>query len=73
MLRGRIDLLIRVDDSFMVIDYKTDQVTAAQVEARKESYQPQVQLYRQAIEKLTAVRVGAVYLVFLAPRIISAM
>ena len=73
MLRGRIDLLIRVDDSFMVIDYKTDQVTAAQVEARKESYQPQVQLYRQAIEKLTGVRVGAVYLVFLAPRIISAM
>ena len=73
MLRGRIDLLIKENDSYTVIDYKTDRVTATELETRKEVYQPQVQLYRQAIEKLTGIRVAAVYLVFLTPRIICAM
>jgi len=73
MLRGRIDLLIRVDDAFIVIDYKTDQVTGGQIQAKKASYQPQVQLYRQAVEKLTGIEVKAVYLVFLSPKIICAM
>ncbi len=73
MLRGRIDLLIRQGDSFDIVDYKTDRVTTRQLEARKETYLPQVHLYREAIEKLTRIRVAAVYLVFLSPRIICPM
>ena len=73
MLRGRIDLLVRKDHSFIVIDYKTDNVTGEHIETRKQSYQSQVQLYRHAIEKLTGVNVRDVYLIFLTPRITRGM
>jgi ATP-dependent helicase/nuclease subunit A len=73
MLRGRIDLLLRHGDSVVVIDYKTDNITADQIEGRKEMYQPQVLLYRDAIQKLTGLRVGGVYLIFLTPRIVCGM
>src|SRR4029077_12012038 len=67
MLRGRIDLLIREDQAFTVVDYKTDNVTEAEIDARQDFYRPQVQLYRDAIQKLTGTPVTGVYLVFLAP------
>ena len=73
MLRGRIDLLLRQGNSVAVIDYKTDNISADQIEGRKEMYQPQVLLYRDAIEKLTGLRVAGVYLIFLTPRIVCGM
>ena len=73
MLRGRIDLLVRERDSVVIVDYKTDRVTADQLEARKDSYRPQVHLYRDAIKKLTGLEVATVYLIFLAPRLLCPM
>lgn len=73
MLRGRIDLMLRRDGEYVVIDYKTDDVTERTIALRRESYRPQVGLYRQAIEKLTGAKVAAVYLVFLKPRVVVPM
>ena len=69
MLRGRIDLLIRQGDSFIVIDYKTDNISEDQIKARAAYYEPQVQIYRQAILEITRIPVSAVYLIFLSPRL----
>jgi ATP-dependent helicase/nuclease subunit A len=70
MLRGRIDLMIRDGEHFIVVDYKTDDVSAGQIAQREETYRQQVQLYRTAIERLTSGKVNRVCLVFLAPRIL---
>jgi ATP-dependent helicase/nuclease subunit A len=73
MLRGRIDLLLKVDGSYVIIDYKTDRVSGDQIEQRGQGYEPQVRIYKQAIAAITGAPVSAVYLVFLAPRRICRM
>lgn len=70
MIRGRIDLMIPTPAGLTVIDYKTDNITAAQVPARAESYSRQMQLYAQAIEKVARQKVSSIHLVFLTPRTI---
>jgi ATP-dependent helicase/nuclease subunit A len=73
MLRGRIDLLVRKDGAFIVVDYKTDRVSGDEIDARKAAYALQVQVYREAIETLLRARVIGVYLIFLSPRVICEM
>jgi ATP-dependent helicase/nuclease subunit A len=73
MLRGRIDLLLKMDGSYAIVDYKTDRVQGEQIAIREQSYEPQVAIYKQAIQSLTGVAVSAVFLVFLSPRHISTM
>jgi ATP-dependent helicase/nuclease subunit A len=68
MLRGRIDLMVRTGNGCVVIDYKTDNVSGDQIKRRKDSYRQQVQLYRDAIQKLTGIPVDDVILVFLSAR-----
>jgi ATP-dependent helicase/nuclease subunit A len=70
MLRGRIDLMVQDRDGFVVIDYKTDDVTGEQIEQRRGTYRRQVQLYRDAIQKLTGIPVREVYLVFLSAKVL---
>ncbi|MBN1168204.1 MAG: UvrD-helicase domain-containing protein, partial [Methanospirillaceae archaeon] len=63
-LEGRMDLLIRLaDNTWMVIDYKTDPIPA-EILARDESYRFQVEIYRRAAEVLVGKPVrGALYCV----------
>jgi len=70
MVRGRIDLLLPVDDGVEIVDYKTDRVTADTVAQRAESYQSQMTVYRDALRTVAGKEVKAVHLVFLAPRIV---
>jgi len=70
MIRGRIDLLVPTDGGVAVVDYKTDRVTAEQVNERAMSYVGQVQTYRQSLERIARQRVSGVYLVFLHPRVV---
>ena len=65
MLRGRIDLLLRDHGQYTIVDYKTDDVSGEQIEFRKDSYRPQVQLYREAVRRIAGVDVAGVFLVFL--------
>jgi len=68
MVRGRIDLLLSDEDGFTLIDYKTDAVWGDGIAQRCELYRPQVDLYREAIQRITGRAVHTVYLVFLTPR-----
>jgi ATP-dependent helicase/nuclease subunit A len=68
MARGRIDLLLPDNRGFTLIDYKTDHVTPETVQRRAGSYRAQLDLYRQAIERITGRPVHTCHLVFLAAR-----
>jgi ATP-dependent helicase/nuclease subunit A len=71
MVRGKIDLLIPDQGGLIVVDFKTDQLTAQTVESRAELYRPQVTSYRDAIKKITGQNVKSALLVFLSARIIK--
>ncbi len=70
MIRGRIDLLVPRGDGLIVVDYKTDNVDEISVASRVEMYAGQMRFYRAAIERIAELRVEAVYLIFLTPRLI---
>jgi ATP-dependent helicase/nuclease subunit A len=66
ILEGIIDLLFRrPDGSLGVIDYKTDAVPDAALDARVSYYRPQLEAYRRAVAAATGV-VPDTYLAFLA-------
>jgi ATP-dependent helicase/nuclease subunit A len=69
MVRGRIDALILEGKVGTLLDYKTDSVSAEQVAERAESYRPQLQAYREAIQRIAGVRIDDMYLAFLSPRV----
>jgi ATP-dependent exoDNAse (exonuclease V) beta subunit len=67
VLEGFADLVYRDDDGrLVVVDYKTDAIPAAAVDARTAFYAPQVQAYRRALSAATGARVDSV-LLFLHP------
>ncbi len=68
MIRGRLDLLLPLDDGHLIVDYKTDAVNASSIHSCADEYRPQMELYRQAIERITLRPVREVHLVFLSAR-----
>lgn len=50
LLQGVIDCLIETPEGFVVVDFKTDRVTKANVRARAEGYRGQLDAYRCAVE-----------------------
>ncbi len=58
-MKGNADLIIRYDDSVLLIDYKSDNdsliAEGYMPEVLKEKYSPQLKLYRHMIEKLFKV------------------
>jgi len=70
MIRGRLDLLLPLDEGAILIDYKTDAISPEEVPARGEFYRPQLEAYAQAFEKITSKSVSKILLVFLSPRIV---
>ena len=70
MIRGRLDLLLPLEEGAILIDYKTDTISAEEVPARGEFYRPQLQAYSQAFEDITSQRISQILLVFLSPRVV---
>ncbi len=70
MVRGRLDALIALPHGSIIIDYKTDSVPPLLVQNRAESYRPQLQAYREAIERITSKPVLRTSLVFLTAQMI---
>jgi ATP-dependent helicase/nuclease subunit A len=68
MIRGRLDLLIPMTDGWLIVDYKTDRVSGDEIAPRAEMYKGQLDIYRQAIAKMTGKPVRETALVFLTPR-----
>jgi ATP-dependent exoDNAse (exonuclease V) beta subunit len=67
VLRGQIDLWFEDRGKTVLVDYKTDRVSAADAPARAERYALQVRLYALALERLTGRAPAEAYLYFLRP------
>jgi ATP-dependent helicase/nuclease subunit A len=70
MIRGRLDVMLPLDDGLLIADYKTDRVTADTIDARAEFYREQITSYADAIARISGQPVNRIYLAFLAPRIL---
>ncbi len=71
MVRGRIDVLILQKRGGILLDYKTDSIGIDGVDARAEFYRPQLQAYRDAMQRIIGRKIPEMYLAFLSPRIVK--
>jgi len=67
LVQGIIDSYFIEDNEAVIVDYKTDRIderknVAAQVQKLKEEYEDQVILYKEALEKITGIKVKECYL-----------
>jgi ATP-dependent exoDNAse (exonuclease V) beta subunit len=69
VLRGQIDLWFEDQGKTVLVDYKTDRVTAAEAPARAGPYTLQLRLYALALERLTGRAPAEAYIYFLRPNI----
>jgi len=69
IVQGIIDMLVRTPKGLVVIDFKTDRITAAQVAERAELYRRQLELYSRAASAILESECIAKWLYFLTPRI----
>jgi ATP-dependent helicase/nuclease subunit A len=67
VLRGQIDLWFEEGGELVLVDYKTDEVDAAQAPQHAESYALQLRLYACALERLTGRLPDRAFLYMLRP------
>ncbi len=67
IVQGIIDLLIRTPKGLLIIDFKTDNVTAGQVNERAQLYRRQLELYGRAASDIIKTKTIARWLYFLTP------
>ena len=67
VVQGIIDMLIQTLQGLVVIDFKTDQVTAGEVNQRAELYHDQLDLYSRAASAILKSQTISKWLYFLAP------
>ena len=65
VLQGVVDCCFRDGDGLVVVDYKTDRVSAAEVPARAERYRGQLRAYARALERIFSRPVRRCVLLFL--------
>ena len=68
VVQGIIDLLVETPAGLVVIDFKTDRVSGAELEPRVEIYRRQLQLYARAARGILQQDVAATWLYFLSAR-----
>ena len=67
VVQGIIDMLVQTPESLVVIDFKTDQINAAQTTERAELYRGQLELYGKAACAILGIDSVKRWLYFLAP------
>ena len=67
VVQGIIDMLVRTPRGLLVIDFKTDRITAGQVSERAEFYRQQLDLYGRAAGAILKEKLLAKWLYFLTP------
>lgn len=67
VLRGQIDLWFEDRAGHVIVDYKTDDITADEARIRAENYKLQLLFYALAIEKLSGALPAEAWLHFLRP------
>jgi len=69
IVQGIIDMLIETEQGLVIIDFKTDHLTPADVPKRAESYRQQLQLYARAASTILNKPLTSAWLHFLNPAI----
>jgi ATP-dependent helicase/nuclease subunit A len=69
VVQGIIDMLIRTSQGLVVIDFKTDKITADQAQERAELYRRQLELYSRAACAILKAKSAGRWLYFLTPRV----
>jgi ATP-dependent helicase/nuclease subunit A len=67
IVQGIIDMLVRTPQGLVIVDFKTDNITAGQAEQRAEFYRRQLELYGRAASAILKSDVIARWLYFLTP------
>ena len=70
-IQGVIDVLFRDDDKLVLLDYKTDRISDAEIVRRK--YQLQLELYAKAVETILHERVAEKYIFMLSTGEVTAI
>jgi ATP-dependent helicase/nuclease subunit A len=66
-MEGVIDLIYRFDDRIWIADYKTDTVTATEVQARTNHYRSQADIYSRAVTSSLGFPSVSFQFIFLRP------
>jgi ATP-dependent helicase/nuclease subunit A len=69
VVQGIIDMLVRTPDGLVIIDFKTDNVTAEHVNERAGFYRGQLELYGRAASAVLKSQTISRWLYFLTPRV----
>ena len=69
VVRGQVDLWFVEGEELVIVDYKTDDVTASQAHQRAQDYAPQLRLYAVAVERVAGRVVDRAWLHFLRPNV----
>jgi len=67
IIQGIIDMLIKTAEGLIVIDFKTDRITADEAARRAELYSSQLDYYGRAASAILKQKLSAEYLYFLVP------
>ena len=69
VVQGIIDLVVRTAQGLVVIDFKTDKITAGRAKERAEFYRRQLELYSRAACAILKDKPAGKWLYFLTPRV----
>jgi ATP-dependent exoDNAse (exonuclease V) beta subunit len=69
VIRGQVDLWFVEGGELVIVDYKTDTVTASQAAQKAQDYALQLRLYAMAVERVAGRPVGRAWLYFLRPNV----
>jgi len=67
VIRGQVDLWFEEGGELVVVDYKTDEVTAVEAHQRARDYELQLKLYAMAVERVAGRPPDRAWLHFLRP------
>jgi len=69
IVQGIIDMLIQTPKGLVIVDFKTDKISAAQANNRAEFYRRQLELYGRAASAILKIETFSKWLYFLTPGI----
>jgi ATP-dependent helicase/nuclease subunit A len=67
VVQGRVDLAVMLPDEIWLVDFKSDEVTAASLDRKKGQYESQLKLYALALERIYSRPIKEAWLHFLVP------
>ncbi len=67
IIQGIIDCLIGTPDGLVIVDYKTNNITAGDVDRMTDHYRTQVVLYTRAVTEIVKTRLASAWLYFSEP------